>query len=269
MMRASLGLALVLIAFPISVTGAEIMVPPDIQIAVLGEIHDNPAHHAEQARLVALVRPKAVVWEMLSPAQWAAAQAVDRTDMVAFGAVLGWEAAGWPDFSLYHQIFLAAGQATHVPAAVPRDLLRRAMADGALAALPPQSESLFDATRALPALTDEDQAAREVEQAVAHCNALPADLLPGMVEAQRLRDAAMAAAALEALAEFGPPVVIITGSGHARTDVGIPAMIRAARPDVSLWSLGQLEADPGPDAPYDAIHVTAPTPRDDPCAAFQ
>jgi hypothetical protein len=96
-----------------------------------------------------------------------------------------------------------------------------------------------------------------------------ANLLPGMVEAQRLRDAAMAAAALEALADFGPPVVIITGSGHARTDVGIPAMIRAARPDVSLWSLGQLEADPGPGAPYDAIHVTDPTPRDDPCAAFQ
>jgi uncharacterized iron-regulated protein len=269
MTRAPLGLALALIGWPFAVNGADINVPPDAQIVVLGEIHDNPAHHAEQARVVAEVRPKAVVWEMLSPAQWAAAQAVDRTDAAAFEAALGWEAAGWPDFSMYHPIFLAAGQATHVPAAVPRDLLRRAMADGALAALPPQSASLFDVTRALPALTAEDQAAREAEQAAAHCNALPDNLLPGMVEAQRLRDAAMAAAALEALADFGPPVVIITGSGHARTDVGIPAMIRAARPDVSLWSLGQLEADPGPGAPYDAIHVTDPTPRDDPCAAFQ
>jgi uncharacterized iron-regulated protein len=269
MTRAPLGLALALIAWPFAVNGADISVPPDAKIVVLGEIHDNPAHHAEQARVVAEVRPKAVVWEMLSPAQWAAAQAVDRTDAVAFGAALGWQAAGWPDFSMYHPIFMAAGQSAHIPAAVPRDQLRLAMTDGALAALPPQPKALFDVTRALPALTAEDQAAREAEQAAAHCNALPADLLPGMVEAQRLRDAAMAAAALEALAEFGPPVVIITGSGHARTDVGIPAMIRAARPDVSLWSLGQLEADPGPAAPYDAIHVTDPTPRDDPCAAFQ
>ena len=269
MMRAHLGLALALIAWPIAAIGADISVPPDAQIVVLGEIHDNPAHHVEQARLVAEVRPQAVVWEMLSPAQWAAAQTVDTSDAAAFGAALGWEAAGWPDFSMYHPIFLAAGQAEHIPAAVPRDLLRLAMTDGALTALPSQPEALFDAARALPALTAEDQAAREAEQAAAHCNALPDDLLPGMVEAQRLRDAAMAAAALKALAEFGPPVVIITGSGHARTDIGIPAMIRAARPDVSLWSLGQLEADPGPDAPYDAIHVTDPTPRDDPCAAFQ
>lgn len=267
MIRASLGFALALIACPVA--GAEITVAPGTQIVVLGEIHDNPAHHAEQARLVEQVRPKAVVWEMLSPAQWAAAQRVDRSDPAALGAALGWEAAGWPAFSMYHPIFLAAGQAAHIPAAVPRDQLRLAMTQGALATLPPQPQAIFDAARALPALTAEDQTVREAEQAAAHCNALPDDLLPGMVEAQRLRDAAMAAAALQALADFGPPVVIITGSGHARTDTGIPAMIRAARPDVSLWSLGQLEADPGPEAPYDAVVVTAPTPRDDPCAAFQ
>jgi hypothetical protein len=120
MTRAPLGLALALIAWPFAVNGADISVPPDAQIVVLGEIHDNPAHHAEQALVVAEVRPKAVVWEMLSPAQWAAAQAVDRSDVAAFEAALGWEAAGWPDFSMYHPIFLAAGQATHVPAAVPR-----------------------------------------------------------------------------------------------------------------------------------------------------
>ncbi len=269
MMRTPLGLALALLLIPCGLHAADLSVPPDAEIIVLGEVHDNPAHHAEQARLVAHIRPSAVVWEMLSSEQWTAAEGVDLTQSAVLGEALGWDAAGWPDFSMYHPIFLAAAGASHIPASVPRDKLRQAMAEGALAALPPQPQGLFDVARALPALTAEDQAAREAEQDAAHCKALPADLLPGMVEAQRLRDAFMAVAALEALAQHGPPVIIITGSGHARTDVGIPAMIRGARPDVMLWSLGQLEADPGPGAPYDAILVTAPTPRDDPCAAFQ
>ncbi len=43
-------------------------------------------------------------------------------------------------------------------------------------------------------LPEDEQAAREAEQAEAHCGALPAEMLPGMVEAQRLRDAALARA---------------------------------------------------------------------------
>ena len=39
---------------------------------------------------------------------------------------------------------------------------------------------------------DSEQAAREAEQMAAHCDALPEDILPGFVEAQRLRDAALA-----------------------------------------------------------------------------
>jgi uncharacterized iron-regulated protein len=267
MRRGAVALALVL--FPWSVAGADVDIPPDAQIVVLGEIHDNPTHHSKQARLVSALRPTAIVWEMLSADQWEAAQGVDPTDAVALGQALAWEAAGWPDFAMYHPIFLAAGPAQHIPAAASRELLLAAMENGALAALSPVPGDVFNATRALLPLEETDLAARIAEQDAAHCNALPADLLPGMVEAQRLRDAFMASAALSALADYGPPVVIITGSGHARTDSGIPALIRAARPKVSVWSLGQLEGDPGEDAPYDAVVVTAPTPRGDPCAAFE
>lgn len=245
------------------------VVPPaDVDVVILGEIHDNPAHHAEQARLVGLVRPEAVVWEMLTPGQLEKAAGADRADAVGFGAALGWEAAGWPDFEMYHPIFLASADAMHLGGAVPREALRPVIEKGALAAWG-APVPWFDAARALGPLDPEDLARREAEQAEAHCNALPADLLPGMVEAQRFRDATMASAALGALADGKRPVVIITGSGHARTDVGIPAMIRAARPDVTVWSLGQVEADPGPGAPYDAVNLTAPTPREDPCAAFR
>lgn len=253
--------AFLVIAAPVT---AAVLPPDQADVVILGEIHDNPAHHAEQARLVGLVRPGAVVWEMLTPVQLSEAAGGDRADVLA----LSWKAAGWPDFAMYHPIFLASGNAVHLGGAVPRGDLRSVMDKGALAAWG-VSTPWFDAARALGPLEAEDLSRRKAEQAEAHCNTLPADLLSGMVEAQRFRDATMASVALQALADGYRPVVIITGSGHARTDIGIPAMIRVSRPDVTVWSLGQVEADPGPDAPYDAVNVTAPAPREDPCAAFR
>ena len=38
-------------------------------VIILGEIHDNPAHHQNQAQLIERLSPSAVVFEMLSPAQ--------------------------------------------------------------------------------------------------------------------------------------------------------------------------------------------------------
>jgi uncharacterized iron-regulated protein len=166
---------------------------------------------------------------------------------------------------MYHPIFLAAGQAEMIGAAVPRDRLAQAVKAGAAAVTGKAAADLW----ALGPLSPEDQAAREADQMEAHCNALPEDLLPGMVEAQRLRDQAMAEAAVAALDRGLRPVVVITGTGHARRDWGIPAAIAAARPDLGVWALGQMEQDPGPEAPFDAVNVTAPAPREDPCLALR
>lgn len=268
MNRAYLQVAAAFVMMSLPPAWADVVVPSDAQIIILGEVHDNPLHHAEQARIVADLRPKAVVWEMLSPQQISQSQGVDRGNAAALGAALGWEAAGWPDFAMYHPIFVASEGAVHLGGSVPRDLLMRAMTLGALSAWEGQAD-WFDPSLALGPLAPEDQSAREDEQAEAHCGALPPHLLPGMVEAQRFRDAVMASVALKAVQDGLTPVVVITGTGHARTDVGIPAMIRLARPEVKVWSLGQLEGEPGTDLPYDGITATAPTPRDDPCAAFQ
>jgi hypothetical protein len=75
----------------------------------------------------------------------------------------------------------------------------------------------------------------------------------------------LAIAAVDAL---GGPVVVITGNGHAETARGIPALLDRARPDLSVLSVGQLEADPGPEAPFDLWILTDPVDRPDPCAAF-
>jgi uncharacterized iron-regulated protein len=123
--------------------------------------------------------------------------------------------------------------------------------------------------RALPPLPEAERAAMEADQAEAHCGALPAEMLPGMVEAQRARDAAIALAALEALEQTGGPVAVITGNGHARTDWGMPVFLRAFAPEVRVLTLGQLEAPPEEPPPFDLWLVTAPAEREDPCAVFR
>lgn len=241
---------------------AEILPPQNMDIYVLGEVHDNPAHHAEQARLVGLLAPKTVIWEMLSPEQAEAMAGVDLKDQAALGTALDWANSGWPDFAMYHPIFEASSTATHEGATVPRADLRKAIEEGAEVTLGSKAEGWH-----MGPLAEAEQEARNDDQRVAHCNALPEMMLPGMVEAQRMRDFAMAHLAAEAVAEGRGPVVVITGSGHARKDWGVPALIAKARPELKVWSLGQGEGALT-DGPYDA-QLTALSPeREDPCLAF-
>ncbi|MBS1301261.1 ChaN family lipoprotein [Loktanella sp. SALINAS62] len=231
---------------------------PRADVYVLGEVHDNPAHHAMQAALVARIAPKALVFEMITAAD--AAAVVDITDADALADALRWDEKGWPDFTMYHPIFLAAPAATIVGADVARDDLMAAMASDAASVLGvgtvgfnlwPRSGAVYDRLVA--------------DQRDAHCGMLPDDMLPGMVEAQRLRDATLALAARDANDDTGGPVVVITGNGHARTDTGVPALLAQLAPDLTVWSLGQLEAAPDGDAPFDAVNVTDPFDRPDPC----
>lgn len=235
---------------------------PPADVVILGEVHDNPVHHANQAAAVAAIRPAALVFEMLTPAQAALVTEGNRSDP-GLGDLLGWQASGWPDFAMYQPIFTAAPQAGVYGAAVSGDSLRASRDPLAVAALLPDPRFALS----LP-LTAADQTAREAEQMAAHCNALPETLLPYMVAVQRLRDATLAARAIEAFEATGGPVVVITGTGHARRDQGVPAALALAAPELRVLSVGQLEVDPGPDAPYDLWVVTDPTVRPDPCAAF-
>jgi len=238
---------------------------PEAQIVILGEIHDNKSHHDNQALAIASIAPKALVFEMLDPAQAEAALGIDPTDKPALEAALGWKDSGWPDFALYHPLFAAVPQARLYGAALPRDQVRRAFADGAATVFGDEAGRYG----LLEPLSPEEQAAREADQQAAHCNALPAEMLPGMVAAQRLRDAAFARTALQALTETGGPVVVITGSGHADKLRGIPVALSAAAPQVSVLSVGQIEGDGDVLAgTFDLWLRSKATPRGDPCAAF-
>lgn len=235
------------------------------QIVILGESHDNLVHHQNQAQLVDRLNPTALVFEMLTPTQ---AQSVTPDlvrDEAKLEQALEWTASGWPDFAMYFPIFTAAPDATIYGAAVPRARARASMEDGLIAAFG-KDAARFGLHEDLPA---DQQAAREALQADVHCDALPEELLPAMVDIQRLRDARLAQTALEALDHAGAPVVVITGNGHARRDWGVPAAIAQARPDIVLVTLGQGENGSPRNGIFDMV-LDAPAPaRVDPCAALR
>ncbi|TDK42243.1 ChaN family lipoprotein [Antarcticimicrobium luteum] len=232
-------------------------------VVLLGEIHDNPAHHRLQAEAVSALAPRAVVWEMLTAEAAARLDAAVIGDPAALAAATDWETSGWPPLQLYLPVFRAAAGASQYGALVPRSAAREAMETGAAAAFGAEA-ARFGLTVPLGAA---EQAAREADQMENHCNAMPAEMLPMLVAIQRLRDAVLARAVLRALDETGGPVVVITGNGHARADRGVPVYLRRAAPDVSLYSLGQSEAGQIAGA-FDAVLDGPVTERPDPCAAF-
>lgn len=233
-------------------------------IVILGERHDNPAHHEWQAKLVAALAPAGLAFEMVPRAKEDAANAA-RAEGADPGAALDWAGSGWPDWAMYRPIFEAAPEARIAGGGAPRETLRSAAKVGAAGAFGAEA-ARFGLDAPLAPATAE---AMLEEQAEAHCGALPDAMLPGMVEVQRLRDADFAAAALRLVEAGHSPAALITGNGHARTDRGAPAYLRRAAPGLSVLSVGMIEATEEAEAgPFDFTIWTAPHERGDPCAAL-
>lgn len=252
------------------------------RFVLLGEKHDNPDHHRLQARLARAVyeagRRPALALEMITPAQHAAligyVQAHPR-DAAGLGPAIGWGRSGWPPWPQYAPIVQAALDAgtAIVPAnldtAAVRAVARGAAAEAGLVAR-------FQLDRPLSA-AEAQALAEEIREA--HCRALPESAVPGMVRAQRARDATMAAAMLDA---DGDGAILVAGAGHVRTDRGVPALLTAAAPAARVTSVAFVEvADTwtAPSAyaarfgaaavPFDVVWFTPRANDDDPCAGMR
>lgn len=251
----------------------------DADIVILGEIHDNPEHHHTQAAIVAALDPAAIVFEMIPQELEAELNALRDAGAghAALAEALGWSAAGWPDFASYAEIMDAAPRARVFGAGQAAEAVQLAAAEGAAEAFGPDA-AVYGLDRPLP---EEEQALRETRELGVRCGEAAAEALPGLVEAQRFRDAGLADATLWARIMTGDgQVVVIAGSDSADKARGAAAMVALAEPEARIVTLGQFETMPdGADdaAPgavvegeFDAVLLAPPPPgRSDPCAGLR
>jgi uncharacterized iron-regulated protein len=250
-------------------------------VVILGEVHDNAAHHLLRAELLALSR--GTVFEQLKVDMRPAidtflAKAGETASVDEFKKAVDWDRSGW-DRVAYDPLLRAAfGQGIY-PGDVPRADLMKVAKQG-LDALPIADRERMALTAPFVAQL-ENASLAEIEEA--HCGMLPKTALPGMAAAQRYRDAHLADAALS-VASAKSSSFLITGNNHARTDRGVPWYLKARQPNMPVLSVMFVEVQEGqnsvsdyvPKAPdgtpaADFIVLTAPPSkvRGDPCDAFK
>ncbi|MBK8065221.1 MAG: ChaN family lipoprotein [Betaproteobacteria bacterium] len=182
------------------------------------------------------------------------------------------QAWDWPVYQPLLETALAHGLPV-VAANLSRAEARRVVSGG-IAAL---GDPALAAAVAL-ADTPARRAALETDILEGHCgHRFPAPTLAGMVAAQQARDALMARIAARAALDAGRRgAVLITGSGHARKDRGVPAYLPPGLRAISLAFVETAGPDagaavpaPGAETIYDYVWPTAAAPRTDPCLAFR
>jgi uncharacterized iron-regulated protein len=249
---------------------------------LLGEVHDNPEHHAHQAAvlgsLVQAGRKPALAMEQFdrenqSAIDAALAAGADAEAIAVAGRMdrKSWQWAGYEPL-----VRIAVSAKLPIVAA---NLSRRAARD--VAAQGFDQLGVSPATLALPAVWT---AAREgvlVATIVeAHCGQLrPQDAGP-MTRAQRARDAIMADSLLRYRTEGA---VLIAGAGHVRRDLAVPLYLRARAPGTSVVAVEFNEVQAGvddvaayetaavagsADPVFDYLWFTPRAEREDPCAGF-
>jgi uncharacterized iron-regulated protein len=217
---------------------------------ILGEIHDNPEHHQLQlVVLQALARtPRRLAMEQFDSEHQAAIDAAPR-DAEALADAGRFDRKGW-NWPLYRPLVQFALQHGWpiIAANLSRTEGRAIVAEPARAGLPPASATV--------------KIALERDIIDGHCGAAPeAKRLAGMVEAQRARDARMAAVLKDRS-------VLIAGSGHAQRDRGVPLYLA----DRDVISIAFTEVESGKTAArdygaegYDYLWFTVRAERADPC----
>lgn len=238
----------------------------DQDYVLLGELHDNAAHHRLRGELLAELASRstvAVVAEHLERGSRFSSSGDLQADLSRAGFdPKGWR---WP----LHETLFAPIAAANIPLTggnIPREIARGAVRQGS-AALPAELTQLIETAP----LSQTAQTALGDDLLQSHCGQLPASMLEGLRLAQRARDAAMFDAMRNSA---GKPVALVAGNGHVRLDYGVPDMIRAHEAQARFVSVGFIEtdSDTAPALLQQRYHYVWRLPpaenRDDPCKNF-
>lgn len=268
----------------------------DADLIVLGEVHDNPAHHALRGAVLerlakereAAGRPKpAVVMEHLRTDQQSALDRFTELQRDAEGkgtadALLGfldWDATGWPPQSMFQPLFrdILSARLAIVPGDAPRDDIRNVARQG-IAALDDAMRQRLKLVEPLPKPLADTLAAELKES---HCGLMPEAALAPMAIAQRYRDAHLADALVKAADKAGA-AALLTGNGHVRADRGVPYYLRKMAANRTLLTVMLVEVEDGktdastyvqrgPDGSpvSDLVVLTTRAEREDPCESLR
>lgn len=268
-----------------------------LPIIGLGEIHDNADHHMWQAWIVretiaarkrnALSMQRgAIVFEQIRSDQQPGLDAFARFQTSAAGAAtvadmkrfLDWAQSGW-DNKIYDPLLDAAikSGAAIMAGDVPRATIRKVAREGQ-AALGDDERTRLHIDRPLDGKLN-DASLTEIE--AAHCGVMPKSAFGGMAYAQRYRDASLADAVILGADAHGS-AILIAGTGHVRSDRGVPWYIRQKATDKGMVAVVLAEVeddaiDPSSYAPRDPegrpaadyLILTPRTVRPDPCEAMR
>lgn len=203
------------------------------RVILLGERHDHPEHHANQARwLEALAEagPVAVVVEMIGLDQLGAIKALPQ-NAEEWASELDWAESGWPEFEMYAPIF-------EVIARYRLSVLAGTVGPPSGHGMQAHVAELEAQLETTPAPPPAVARALEADVTAGHCDLLPAEMVPPMAEVQWLKDAFMAAQLRTGLA-FAERVVLIAGNGHTQAASGVP--VHLSELGDALLSVVQVE----------------------------
>ena len=248
---------------------------------LLGEVHDNPDHHAARLKLLDALGESglkpAVAFEQFDRAYDGALQqrlaGGDATAEDVAGAVQ-FDRKGWNwdwyrplvEAALRHRMPLRAANLSRAEAGRVAKEGMAALGAAQISRL--RLETVWSG--------EKERLLREIIYE-GHCRSLPERLVPNMTAAQRARDATLAEALLDPPADGA---VLIAGNGHVRRDLGVPLYLRQGSPDARVVSLGLLEVESGKDRAanylaaraeraYDFAWFTPRARREDPCKALR
>ncbi len=231
----------------------------DAPRVLVGEKHDNPDHHRLQLWLLRALesrRPQgSLLLEMLEPRQQALvdAQKGKVSPAADLPKALDWQ-PGW-NWALYGPIVREALAQPYplLAANLSPEEVRRAYRQPAT---PPGERS--NAPAVVQALLAQVRAG--------HCNLLPESQLPAMLAVQQQRDRRIA----ERLLAAPQPALLLTGSYHARKDLGVPLHLAdlGANAEGTVLLLAEVGEAVEP-AMADFVWYTPATPEQDYCAQLR
>ncbi|MEX8193817.1 ChaN family lipoprotein [Comamonas guangdongensis] len=214
----------------------------DASLILLGEQHDQAAHHRWEAdtvrSLTAQGRLAAVVVEMAAAGGSTRALPAGASEEEVKAALLWEQGGGWP-WQDYGPVVMSAVRAG-VPVLggnLPRTQMKTAMA-----------ETRYDSHLSQAGWQLQLDAIKS-----GHCGLLPESQFAPMARVQLARDETMAGVAATAVRDLAGPgrsVLLIAGRGHVRADIGVPTWLPAglsvkvaiAQSDLAP-DAGQMKAD--------------------------